>query len=347
VTIDPYATWLNLLKLTGLAAAFLVGATFGGDDARAKRLVQALLLAGLAYGTWAFLSQELDRNMLFGQPRVFQTDRLFGSLPSANVAATLFGTLTVLNLADLLRRLERQREGHTGGLQWRHLEAILQTVWLPLLGMAVSAACLVLTISRGGMVAAGTGIVLFLGARAVVSAKKGAWIGPLVGTPIIVLGLILGLVALNVGAVGERFGSLGDDAHVRSTIFAAHWAAFLASPWQGYGLGTFVHVNGMYMNDANRFALYDIGRTYDVYIQWLEEAGLVGAIPMFATVLIIAVRIARGVAIRQRSRLWLLGILCVLAIFLIHGATDYPFEVPSMSLFLSLLLGVGYRLARR
>jgi len=103
----------------------------------------------------------------------------------------------------------------------------------------------------------------------------------------------------------------------------------------------------MYVNDANRDSLYDITATYDVYLHWLEEAGLVGTIPMFATVLVVAVRIARGVVERQRSRLSLLGILCVLALFLIHGATDYPFEIPSMSLFLSLLLGVGYRMAKR
>jgi len=347
VTIDPYATWLNLFKLLGLAAAFLVGAGFGGDDERAKQLIRTILLAGLAYGTWAFLSQELDRNTLFGQTRVWSPDRLSASLPSANIAATLFGALTVLNLADLLRRFDQQRERRTGRLQWRHLEAILQAVWLPLLGITVSVACLVLTVSRSGMAATVAGIVLFLGIRAVVSAKTGAWVAPLMGTLVVVLGLLIGFVALNLSALDERVAGLGDDAHTRATIFAAHWAAFLASPWQGFGLGTFAQINAMYVNDANRDSLYDITATYDVYLHWLEEAGLVGTIPMFATVLVVAVRIARGVVERQRSRLSLLGILCVLALFLIHGATDYPFEIPSMSLFLSLLLGVGYRMAKR
>jgi len=347
VTIDPYATWLNLFKLLGLTAAFLVGAGFGGDDERAKQLIQTVLLAGLAYGIWAFLSQEMDRNVLFGQIRVWSPDRLSGSLPSANIAATFFGALTVLNLSDILRRVERQRERRTGRLQWRHLEIILQAIWLPLLGIAVSVACLALTVSRSGVAATVAGIVLFLGVRAIVSAKKGAWVAPLVGTLVVVLGLLIGFLALNLGALDERVAGLGEDAHTRATIFAAHWAAFLASPWQGYGLGTFAHINAMYLNDANRDSLYNIGATHDVYIQWLEETGLVGAIPMFATILIVAVRVARGVAERQRSRLWLLGILCVLAIFLIHGATDFPFETPSMSLFLSLLLGVGYRMAKR
>ena len=68
---------------------------------------------------------------------------------------------------------------------------------------------------------------------------------------------------------------------------------------------------------------------------------------MFATVALIVARIIRGLTERQRARLWLLAILSVLGIFMLHGATDFPLEVPSMTLFLSLLLGLGYRMARR
>ena len=106
VTIDPYSTWLELFKLLGLAAAFLAGASFGGDDDRAKQLIQGVLIAGLAYGLWAFFNFETSRTLLFGQPRQLDPSRLAGSLSSANIAATLFGALVVLNVADLMRRLE-------------------------------------------------------------------------------------------------------------------------------------------------------------------------------------------------------------------------------------------------
>ena len=153
VTIDPYATWLELIKLLGLAAAFLVGAAFGGDDDRAKQLIQGLLLAGLAYGVWAFLNFETDRSMLFGLLRSLDPSRLSGSLSSANIAATLFGSLAVLNMADLMRRVERDRDRRSGPFQWRHLEGTVQAGVVPLVGMAVSVACLILTVSRSGMVA--------------------------------------------------------------------------------------------------------------------------------------------------------------------------------------------------
>jgi len=347
VSMDPYSTWLTLFKLVGLAAAFMVGACFGGDDDRAKQLIHGLLLGGMAYALWAFFNFETSRALLFGQARHLDPSRLAASLSSANIAATLFGTLVALNVADLARRLERQRERRTGAFRLRHLEGLLQAIAVPLLGLGVSLTCLVLTFSRTGMVATVASVVVFLGVRAMLGARKGAFAVPFIAIMVIVLGLIIGGVALNQGAVGERMSSFHEDATSRTAVYAAHWAAFMASPWQGYGLGTFARVNALAMNDANREFLYGLGATHNVYIQWLEEAGVVGAAPMFATVAIIAARIVRGLMQRQRVRLWLLGILAVLGIFLLHGFTDFPFEVPSMSLFLSLLLGLGFRMARR
>jgi len=347
VTIDPYSTWLELFKLLGLAAAFLAGASFGGDDDRAKQLIQGVLIAGLAYGLWAFFNFETSRTLLFGQPRQLDPSRLAGSLSSANIAATLFGALVVLNVADLMRRLERQREHRTGPLQLRHLEPMLQASAIPLVGLGVCLTCLVLTLSRTGLVVTPAAVAVFLGLRAILGARKGAVAAPLVSMLVIVAGLVIAGVALNMGVMGERLTSFHEDASSRAAVYAAHWAAFQASPWQGYGLGTFAHINNMAMNNANRDTLYGIGATHNVYIQWLEEAGLVGAVPMFATVALIAARIIQGLRTRQRVRLWLLAILTVLGVFLLHGATDFPLEVPSMTLFLSLFLGLGYRMARR
>jgi O-antigen ligase len=347
VSIDPYSTWLALFNLLGLAAAFLVGVGFGGDDDRVKQLIQGLLLAGIAYCGWAFFNFETSRSLLFGQARHLDPSRLAASLSSANIAATLFGALIVLNVADLTRRIERQRERWTGGFRFRHLESLLQATAVPLVGLGVALTCLILTLSRTGMVATLAGVVVFLGLRAVLGAKKGAFAGPLLGMLVIVLGLAIATIIFNMGAIGERVATFHEDAASRAGGYAAHWSAFLASPWQGYGLGSFARINGLAMNAENREQLYGIGAAHNVYLQWLEEAGVIGAAPMFALVGLIGLRIIRGLRERQRVRLWLLGILSVLGVFLLHGATDFPLEVPSMSLFLSLLLGLGYRMARR
>jgi O-antigen ligase len=170
---------------------------------------------------------------------------------------------------------------------------------------------------------------------------------PAIATVLVIGGLLFGSLALNAAALQQRFLFFSADTLTRTQIFAAHWAAFQAAPWSGYGLGAFGHVNTMIMNDANLSALDAIGAAHDVYIQWLEEAGVLGAAPMLALMAIIGVQLVVGVIRRRRMRSWLLAIAAVAMLFALHGASDYALQTPSMALFFSLLLGAGIGIASR
>ncbi|MBV9993566.1 MAG: O-antigen ligase family protein [Caulobacteraceae bacterium] len=339
-TIDPYATLVELIKLMALAAVFLVGVAFGGDDGRAKALIRALLLLGALYCAWAFVDHALSPNLLFGSPRPFGPDRLSASFGSANTAATLFGALTLLNIVDLARTYQsgRRRGSHRDHDILQRAPALAR----PLLALALSLTCLVLTQSRAGMAAtAGVGLAL-LGALAASRSGPSSPSAPVLGATAVVTGLALGSVALNLGALQQRFLFIGPDTLGRGQIFAAHWSAFQAAPWGGYGLGSFARINAMIMDRSNLVAIGAIGAAHNVYIQWLEEAGGAGAAAMFAVVVVIGLRLIIGAVQRQRMRGWLMGVGAALLLFLLHGATDYALEVFSMALFLSLLLGVGF-----
>lgn len=347
-SIDPYMTVVELVKLAGLAAVFLIGALFGADDERAKSLLRWLLRFGLAYSVWAFVNQVTNPNELFGAPRTFAPERLSASLVSGNTAATFFGALTVLNLVDFDRTLQRHqaRAGlELRALDLRTLEQLLGRTVTPLISLLAAVTCLILTLSRGGLSATAAVLVIVIGGATALRAPKGAVSVPALATTAVLGGLVLASFALNLGALQTRLSILGNDSLARKTIFAAHWAAFTASPLSGYGLGAFAHVNAMIMDRANLAALDLLGATHNVYLQWLELGGLVGAAPMFACVGLITLQIARGAVRRRRMRSWLVGVLAVLAVFLLHAATDFALEVPAMAAFVSLLLGVGCGLA--
>ena len=84
-----------------------------------------------------------------------------------------------------------------------------------------------------------------------------------------------------------------------------------------------------------------LGAAHNVYLQWIEQAGVVGAALMFLCIGLIALRVMRGAWRRRRMRAWMVGILAVLALFLGQGLGDFALEVPAMAAFLSLLLGLG------
>jgi O-antigen ligase len=343
VSLDPYATRLEMLKLLALAAAFLVGGVFGADDERAKTLLRTLLVVGLIFAAWAFVDHTVSPNLLFGGPRPFGPERLSAAFGSGNTAATLFGALTLLNLTDMARTYESGRSG--GRFHISHLQRMLPRLARPLLALALTATCLILTLSRAGLVATCGVAVVLLGAMAMARSRPGHVSAPLLASGLILGGLVVASLALNVEALGRRFSVFGADTVARSQIFAAHWAAFQAAPWSGYGLGGFARINGMIIDQANFASLETIGATHNVYIQWLEEAGAPGAVAMFGLVGLIAVRLMIGAARRRRMRSWILAIIAVLALFALHGASDYALQIPSMALFLSLLLGIGVGLS--
>jgi O-antigen ligase len=159
--------------------------------------------------------------------------------------------------------------------------------------------------------------------------------------------LIAVAVALLIGGndllwsrMAERSAGLGD----RSDLFAVHWAAFTASPLFGWGLGSFDLVNLQLLTAETAPSLWHIRATHNVYLQWLEEAGLVGAVPMFALigwVIVTAAGHRRG-----RGQTLLLGLLCANGVILIHGLTDFALQVPSIAAFWSFLLGVQFGYGR-
>jgi len=61
----------------------------------------------------------------------------------------------------------------------------------------------------------------------------------------------------------------------RTEIWRLHWQAFLDSPLFGYGLGGAETVSKSLLNLSNFDVLWNIKAILNVYLQWLEEAGVV------------------------------------------------------------------------
>jgi len=340
-TITPYATGLEILKLLALAAAFLVGFGLGADDDRFRLTMRAILTLGLVFAAWAFIDHAANPATLFGNPRQTSPGRLSAAFGSSNTAATLFGALTLLNVVDLARSYQGRRpEGPPFHIS--QIQRLGPYLARPLVALTLSLTCLVLTFSRGGIAATAASMLVLVGAMAVSGARRRSISVPVIG---VAAALIVGLAGYamlsHADMLQQRLVSAHEDSLSRGEIFAAHWAAALKAPVGGYGLGSFGRVNGLIMNSSDVATLDTLGAAHNVYIQWIEQAGFPGAAAMFATVAAIGVTLGVAAVRRARMRSWVLGIMAVLLLFLLHGASDFALEVPSMALWLSLTLGLG------
>ena len=261
--------------------------------------------------------------------QIMQGGRLSGGFLSANSAATVMGMFTVIALSNLIRRW---RQGAGLGV-FDHISRVS----VPLGFVLIFVTCLLLTASRMGvaatMVAASVLMIWEL------FDAKGRRL------PILVAGgllLLVGLVLLLGGndliwTRMDRIGSL-----IRQNIFGAHWQAFLASPLFGYGLGSFSDMNSQIMSADTYSDLWAIRAAHNVYLQWLVEAGIVGALPMFLLVAwITGVAIWRSFRLRSGQTL-MRGLVAASLVVLIHGTTDFALQVPSIAAFWTFLLGLQF-----
>ena len=339
--IDKSAVLIELVRLAALACVFLTGWVIGVSDDRARYFLRALIIGAGVYAGWAFVNQLVAPGYMFGViPMAYGGVRLTGSFYSANTAGSVFGVGVVLAVCAITDR-SRDRGDPKPGLSVR----LLQAIAVNLAVLAFSVACLILTASRGALAATGAAVAAFLIWEGF--ARRWRLIGPAGLALVTAAAGFVALLAIGGEPFFARMLSVGADPGTRRDIAHAHWSAFLAAPWLGYGLGSFDGVNAMVITSANYDSLWNIRAAHDVYLQWLEEAGALGAAPMFACIAWILTATARGSFLRVRMTTWLRGLVAASLVLLIHGASDFALQIPSVATLWACLLGLGYGVSVR
>ena len=342
ISLDPVGTRVQLVKLAGLSALFLVSAALGFRREGADRLASYLCWGGILYCLWAAINWMTTPNSIFGVARPYSGGRLAGSFLSVNTAGTLFASLTVLGLTGVLRPFMRERRD---GERLRLAE--FGPVWPQLLLVLLATTCLFLTASRGGLMALLSATLLVVALLIWMKTSRQSLTGGVLAVVCLVLcaGAALFVVGGEHTAVRLSQTNLLDNDRLQ--IFAGYWTTFKASPWLGYGLGAFTSFNGITMTGQNALALSTLGAAHNVYLQWLLQMGVTGAVCMFAAVGLIVAATVRGVARRSTQQAVGLACIAIVAVFAVHGLVDYALEVPSMAALFSVILGLGYGIAER
>jgi O-antigen ligase len=331
-----------MVKLAGLAAVFALTIMIGAKREWAETFVRALSYVGGAYAAWAFLSWSSDRDTVFGAARSFGGSRLTGSFLSANSAATLFACQCLLQLCLVLRAVRRAPQPFFSRRAWSEMKGLPPA----LIFLFLNASCLLLTASRTGAVASVAAAALVIAGFALIRTNERSAAGG-----VIAIGALLGFGALVLllASGGALIGRLADNpvADHRLVIFAAYWNSILASPWWGYGLGTFYADNYQAMTVTSAIPMGTLGAAHNLYLQWLLETGVSGFAPMMICIAIILATILAGFRRRSRQQALMVFALATAALFAIHGITDFALEEPSLAAYFTAVLGLGYGVATR
>lgn len=315
---DRSAVLLGVVNLLGLFCLYAAGRIVGASQTRGRRFLAFMLVAIGVYAAGALLHHVALRG----------AGRMEATLLGPNSAATVFAAALVMAAAGLMARLRRggRRLLLRGDPQASALAALAAALFV----------CVLMTASRGGLIAAACGLGAF-GLWTLFAGRVSIARALVAGAVILVLAVALTLNGADL--VAERFGAAGQDLEIRARILEPHWRAFLAAPWFGYGLGAFTTINQMVVTRETLLTLHDVRAAHNLYVQWLEEAGIAGAAAMAALFVAAAAPVARAAFGRGGVAVWARGGLCAVLVFLVHGLSDFALQTPAIQALAATMLG--------
>jgi O-antigen ligase len=334
--IYPLGVLIELTKLLGYASLFTLAAILAADLRRAVLLARLLVWGGALFGAVCITLHMISPTDVFGWQKPFiAQNRLSGLFSSANTAATVFGLNGLLSAGALLRTLRKL--GPSDPIT--QVVDLVMTAPVEVVGFILSLDCLLLTGSRGGLMAfvLTFGMLLFFPRP---GGRRGA------SRSALFLMAAFGLVVvISGGLTFGRYLHAAVESDLRRQWAAATESLITAAPAQGFGLGSFPILFKAIASPANFVVTSWAGSAHNVYLQWLVEGGLMGFIPMAALIGFLFVESHLGIPDRGPAATWRPILACCILLVLIHSLVEYSLQEPSIAAFFAVILGLSHGFA--
>lgn len=205
----------------------------------------------------------------------------------------------------------------------------------------VISVALVLTASRGGVIASVAGVVV-LGILIGLRRSTGK-----IGVLVIAVSLVALVLAFSIfgDLFGERLGAtpelkLDDSSGDRISVYAVTSQSILDAPWAGFGYGTFADIFPLYRN-SNIGIVGTWDKAHNTYLELLQGLGVPVALVLFASIAWMIATCLRGALTRKRVATPALVAVAASAIVLLHSLIDFSLQIQAITLTWCALLGTG------
>lgn len=343
------ATRNTLLRCLACVLIFVSARTLFRDPQRARLLVLAFLLSAVAVTAYGLLQQSFTGGCYVGsllkKQGEYTNDRclMSGTFANSNSFGCFAGMALAAALAWMFRRKRRGRSaGHRadgddaydgdrffGGIDGGMV--VLAALALLFMGTQLfssSRAAFAVTVA---MVI----VLLYLSMR-------GRWRSRGQVATAVVIGSVVGAIVLAIagGTMLHKVSLLSESSNFnRVYIWEASLRAAQASPWLGWGLGTFAEIFAAYQPDEIRQAN---DKAHSTPIELYVETGILGTVPGLLMVLIPWYVCLRGALQRRRQRHLLVAAVAVPGIAILHSTVDFSLQIPAIAFVSAAFLGMGW-----
>lgn len=344
LSVYPHATKQEIAKILSYIGVFLLVVNNVRTRRDVRFLLGALVFAGFAFSLLAIAQKLTWNGMAFWFIRLSPGRDPFGPYINRNHFAGYVGMIIPLAMGLLLsRRLELGMGGGARRFRFRLAEwgeSGRSRLALLLFMIAVMAAALLMSLSRGGMVGALLSVATVLVLLALRWREK-HW-GFMIFAAAVLAFFIIAWVGYDQH-VAERVGTLLSREKMMGSMRLRIWRdalpIFADYPLFGTGLGTFGVIFPLYKTLP--FQAHFLYPEND-YLQLLIETGLAGAAAILSAVAFFVVHVAgRFFQLRDMRMIALAaGGMGAGAATAFHAMVDFSLHIPANAFHFALIMGL-------
>ena len=339
ISADRDLTALALLRLMTAGSTFWLALELCRDATRARLLIWSVVAISAVYATAGiFALGFMPNGRLFAElgPTKFVTS----TFVNQNHYVTFAGIGLIAGIAGILQ-LYRRELGQSGRLWRLKIATLIHTTGsraaLPLAFAAVIMTSLLLTGSRGGIMATALGLLVLFGlnvGKTGVSRRNEVLL--LLFAAILVATTF---VAFSEALVG-RITAQGLHDAGRPAVRIVTIKSILSAPLLGYGYGTFSAVFPMFRDDSTGIVgLWD--KAHNTYLEVFQGLGLLFGAMLIACVVVLVWYCVKGARTRKRNAT--IPAIAVSVSFLVgaHAFVDFSLQLQAVALTYMAVLGAG------
>lgn len=339
VSVNREATEVAMLRLITSTSVFWLTLQLCRSPYRARRLIQAVVLTGLAYATYGIVAFFMFPETILW----FDKTSYLHSLTATFVNRNSYSTYAAIGLicAVVLVVNETVRGPGLSSNPARRLANLVAALagsaggWLA--AALVIGLALMFTGSRGGGIAALAGLsaAMILGFLQ----KRGAR-GSAVTAGLIAITL-LGGVAFGFGdLLAGRFGAYGLQGDDRLAVYATTLRSIADRPLLGFGYGTFEQVFPIYRDTTTTpFGTWD--KAHNTVLEVVQGLGIPVAVFLLAGIGYLAWRCLAGAFNGKHFAPAAVAASAVTTAVLAHSFVDFSLQIQAVTLTWIAVVGAG------
>jgi len=340
ISIDPGKTSYALTRFATAACVFWLAVQLGRSSLRARRLVAGTALIGLAYAAYGLIAFFAFPTKLLWFDKLYYLESVTSTFVNRNSYATYAGIGLVAMLGWTISHYLRRVDAAGRAVGHKIAAAVAVTIGqggLLIPGLFIIGVALMLTGSRGGIMATGAGVATF----ALLSVLRGRRYGVGVSFPLLAAGLAIAAPIFTFDRVlAGRLTDFGFDGDDRLAADALTLRAVGDSPFIGYGDGGFQETFAIYRDSTiGPGGIWE--KAHNTYVETLLGIGVPASALLFLVLGLLVGRCVYGALTRKTAALAPLTASVSSVLVALHAFVDFSLQMQAVTLTWAALLGAG------